>query len=190
MASRSGTPEAMRSAQCPAACCASSSMMSASRAGSTGSGPTRARTRAFQSGMANAGHTVQRGDERLPAPALRVERGLALGGQTVKAPAAYSGPLDPAALNQAAALQAIERRIQRRDVELERAVGAAVDQLGDFIAVAVALFEERQDQGLGAALTQLAVGRHMRSAYVSVIHMSMPGQPGAGARQKRGTWNR
>src|SRR5206468_10067902 len=112
------------------------------------------------------GHTTQRGEERLPAAPLRVECLLPLRCETVEAAPADAGALDPPALNQAAALQAVEHGVERRHVELQRPVGAAVDQFGDFVAVAVALFEQREDEGLSAALAQLAIVRHTPAAYV------------------------
>src|SRR5215470_6525113 len=104
--------------------------------------------------MAKLGDAVERGKERFPAPALGIERGPARGGQAVAASAAGAGALDPAALDQAAALEAVERGIERCDVESERTVGSAIDQLGQLVAVAVALLEQREDDGFGAAFAQ------------------------------------
>jgi hypothetical protein len=59
-------------------------------------------------------------------------------------------------------------------MELQRAGRSFVNQLGDLVAVAVALFEQREDQDFGAAFAQLAVVGHMWAAYVSVTHMSTP----------------
>src|SRR6185503_2043873 len=146
--------------------------MSASRSGSPGTPPMRARTSALKSrgpgtavsGMADAGDPVQGGEERAPAAPLRVEHLLARGRQPVEAAPPHAGLLDPLALDEAAALEAVERRVEGRDVELQRAGRSAVDQLGDLVAMAVALFEQREDQGFGAALAQFAVGRHMPPA--------------------------
>ena len=87
--------------------------------------------------MADARHAVQRGEERAPAAALRIERTLAVGGEAVKAAAPGSGFLDPAAVNEAAALEAVQRGVERRDVELEGAFGSVVDQARDLVAVAI-----------------------------------------------------
>ena len=125
-----------------------------------------------QSGMADAGDAVERREERAPAAALRVEDLAAGGGQAVEAPAPHAGLFDPASLDQPAALEPIERRVERSDVEGNGALGSVANQLGDLVAVAVALLEQRQDQGFGAAFAQLAVGGHMTAAYVSVIYMS------------------
>jgi hypothetical protein len=108
--------------------------------------------------MADAGDPVQRREEGVPAAALVVEDFLAGGGEAVEAAAARARLLDPAALDEAAALEAIERRVERGDMELQGASRPCVDQLGDLIAVAIALLEEGEDQGFGAALAQLAVG--------------------------------
>src|SRR5207248_7111141 len=116
--------------------------------------------------MAELRDPVERGEKHLPAAPLRLERAASVGGEAVEAAAARAGALHPAAVNQAAPLQAVERRVERGDMEGERAVRAALDQLGELVAVAVALLEQREDEGLGAALAQLGVGRHMPAAYV------------------------
>ena len=130
---------------------------------------------------ADAGDAVQGREERAPAPALGVEDLLARGRQPVEAAPAHAGLLDPVALDQAAALEAVERRVQRRDVELQRAVGTAVDQLGDLVAVAVALLEQREDQGFGAALPQLAVGATYAGS-IGVSHTYVNSMYEAGSR--------
>src|SRR6266496_2785941 len=164
--------------------------MSVSRAASRpASGATRARIRVFQSGMClfagsscrsrfqlrvtYSRHSVQRRKERAPTPSLRGQHLLSLGGQTVEALAALAALLDPSSLDEAAALEAIERGVERRDVELEGAVGSLVDQLGQFVTMAIALVEQRQDEDFGAAFAKLAVVRHMQAAYVAVKYMSM-----------------
>src|SRR4051812_39242730 len=140
--------------------------MSAARAPSSGRRPTRARTSAFQSGMANPGDAVQRRKEGAPAAALRAEDLAAGRGEPVEAPPPHAGLLDPAAEDQPTALQAVQRRVEGGDVKGDRPVRAIVNQPGDFVAVSIALFEQREDQGFGAAFAQLAVGRHMAGAYV------------------------
>src|SRR5205085_8383231 len=57
----------------------------------------------------------------------------------------------------AAVFEAVEGGVEGGDVEADRAVGAAGDQLADFVAVPLALLEERQDQQLGAAAFELAL---------------------------------
>src|SRR5437870_4495536 len=124
--------------------------------------------------MANPRHAVQRVEERAPAPALGVEHFLARSRETVETPPAAAAALHPFAGDQAAAFQAVERRIERRHVERDGAVRPLVDQLGDFVTVAVAFFEQREDEHLGAAFAQIAV-RHMYGLYVCPIHMSNTG---------------
>src|SRR4029077_10487617 len=117
--------------------------MSPSRTGSTGTAPMRERTSdlkscgrgARASGMADAGDAIQGREEGAPALALCVEDLLAGGGEPVEASPAHAGLFDPLALDEPAALEAIERGIERRDVELQRACGSRIDQLGDFVAM-------------------------------------------------------
>jgi len=45
-------------------------------------------------------------------------------------------------------------------VKLDRAAGALVDELGDLVPVAVAVFEEREDEHFGAAFPQVSF-RHI-----------------------------
>jgi hypothetical protein len=57
-------------------------------------------------------------------------------------------------------------------VEADRAVGAAGDQLADLVAVPPALFEQRQDQELGAAAFELALEflrHHMWAQLISWV---------------------
>src|SRR5262245_63016856 len=146
--------------------------MSASRAGSTCNGPSRARTSVRKSGMTDPRDAIERREQRVPASPLAVQHLLTVGGDAVEAASPRAGPLDPLALNQPAAFEAVERRIERRDVELERAVGSLVDQLGDFVAVTIAFLEQRQDQDFRAAFAQLAVVGHRAPLYVALTHMS------------------
>src|SRR6202008_4581975 len=98
--------------------------MSASRAASTVSGARRARTSALKStasmpsGMTDPRHAVERREQRVPAAALAVEHLLAFGGDAIEPPPPRAGALDPLAVNQSAALEAIEGRVERRDVKL------------------------------------------------------------------------
>src|SRR5262245_10697711 len=110
------------------------------------------------SGLAQPRDAVEGREEAVPAAALTEERLFTLRGETVETPTPLAALLDPAPLDQAAALEAVEDRVERGDVELQRAAGSAIDQLGQLVAVAVALLEQRHDQHLGAAFAQLAVG--------------------------------
>src|SRR5258706_8661937 len=130
--------------------------MSASRAGSTASGASRARTSAFQFLMglftlrslraAQPRDAVQCREERAPAPPLRGEHRLSFRGEAIETFAALTALLDPPALNETAALEAVERGVERGDVKLQGAAGSAVDQLRQLVAVAIALVEEREQQ--------------------------------------------
>src|SRR5207245_2200130 len=122
----------------------------------------------------NPRHAVQRVEERAPAPTLGVEHFLARSREMVETPPAAAAALHPLARDQAAAFEAVERRIERGHVERDGAVRPRVDQLGDLVAVAIAFFEQREDEHLGAALPQIAV-RHMDGLYVCPIHMSIAG---------------
>src|SRR2546423_6064185 len=154
MAASSGRPEETRSAWCSATCCASSSRMSDSRAGSTSSGTRRARTSAFQSGMADPRDAVQRREERVPAAALRIERRPTVDGQPIETPPPCASLLDPPAVNQPAVFEAVERGVERRDVERERAVRSVVDEARDFVPGAIPLLHPRENHDLRAALEQ------------------------------------
>ncbi len=66
---------------------------------------------------------------------------------------------DPAPLDQPLILEAVECRIQRRDVKADRALRSLVDQASDFIAVPRLLLEQREDQHFGASPLQLALER-------------------------------
>src|SRR5580765_4898813 len=160
--------------------------MSAARAGSSGMAPSRARTSAFHSGMTDAGDAVERREERAPAPALRLKDLPARRGEPIETAPAHAGLLDPSPLDQAAPLEAIQGRIERRHVEGDGAVGSLADQLRNFVAVPVALLEQGEDERFGAAFAELAIGRHMPAAYVAVTHMStvrvVPGRAASAGR--------
>src|SRR6185437_11257082 len=99
-------------------------MISASRAGSSCAFASRARSSAVQSkesGMAQPRDAGDRFNELAPAPALRVQRREAALGDRVIAAATLAGLLHPPSGDPAALLHAIEQRIQRRDVERQRA---------------------------------------------------------------------
>ena len=81
--------------------------------------------------MTDAGDAVQRREEGAPAAALRVEDFAPRGGQAIKAAPAHAGLFHPAALDQAAALEPVERGVERSDVKGDGAVRAVADQLGD-----------------------------------------------------------
>jgi hypothetical protein len=107
--------------------------------------------------MARLRDAVDRGDEALPALALSGQHLPSGGGEPVVAPAALALLLHPSAGDPAAALQAIEQRIEGSDLEDEVAVGSLLDHLAQLVAVARASLEQSEDDQLGAALLELAV---------------------------------
>src|SRR5450830_1577105 len=112
----------------------------------------------------NLRHPVQRDEERVPDAALAGQRRAPGARELVVAAPALPGALDPAAFDQAAVLQPVQRGIQRGHVEADRAVRSLRDQLADLVAVTPALFEQRQDEQLRAPAIQLpfeGVGGHI-----------------------------
>src|SRR5215218_8687714 len=131
--------------------------MSARRAGSIARSFRRSRTSCVHSCMLGLRDVANGGDEALPSRALDCQDLAAGRGQPVIAAAPLASLLDPATLNPAALLQAIEQRIERGDAEPYGAVRPRFDDLADLVAVAWPVLDERQDQHLGAALFQLAI---------------------------------
>src|SRR6266850_5469625 len=94
---------------------------------------------------------VHRLDERRPGALLPAEHLPPRGRQLVVAAAALRRLLDPATLDEPPRLEAIEKGIERGDVEAERAARPRLDELADLVAVAGALLDEREDEKLGGA---------------------------------------
>src|SRR5215213_2587863 len=111
--------------------------------------------------MFDTRNAADRGDELAPATALRRQDLFARGGQAVIAPPPLARLLDPAPLDPAALLQAVEQRVERGDVEAQDAPRAPLDQVADVVAVPRLLFDQRENEQLGAPLLQLAV-EHVR----------------------------
>src|SRR3712207_5459433 len=88
-------------------------------------------------------------DELKPRVALRRQNLLALGRQAVVAASALARLLDPATLNPAALLKPVEQRVERRDVEAQQPARALLDEAPDLVAVARAVFDEREDEQFG-----------------------------------------
>src|SRR4051812_12383432 len=113
--------------------------MSASRAGSSPSGPSRARTSRRQRsmvlviGLAESRHAVQSRDEGPPAAALGSEHLRPFSGEAIEPAAALAALLDPPALNQAAAFEAVEDGVERRHVKVELATRSLLDQARQLI---------------------------------------------------------
>src|SRR5215207_8589941 len=162
-ASASVRPSASDSSKASSRCSASSSTISASRGPSRPSGASRARTSRTHCDFPSSGifrvgrdarHAVERVEELLPRVALRGQDPPPLGRQLVITAAALAGLLHPLPLDVAAPLQAVEQRVERGDVELEHAVGALADELGDLVAVARPVLHERLDEHLGGPRLQ------------------------------------
>ena len=103
----------------------------------------------------HAGHLAERRDEPAPVFALfRQDRAAGLGDAVVAAPA-LAGLLDPASLDPAAVLEAVERGVERREREAEVAAGALFDQLRDLVAVVRFVLDHREDHDFGAAFLGL-----------------------------------
>src|SRR6476659_7253618 len=129
---------------------------------SGGRGPNASRIRlvhsmAISSHGSDACHAIEGDEERVPEAALARQHLASLAGDPVVAAAALAALFDPASLDQPAGLQPVERGVERRNVEADRASGSLGDQSSDFVAVALALFEQRENQQFGAATFQLPV---------------------------------
>src|SRR5574338_485232 len=127
------------SANCSSRCCATSSTSSASSWGCSRAEAMRGRMSARQScersGISHPGDAVDGGDELLPAVALGLEGGAAVGGEAVEALAPLAGLLDPASDDPPALLHAVEERVEGRDVEDEDAARSGLDELLELVPV-------------------------------------------------------
>src|SRR5215813_1756508 len=133
-ASMASTPRARNAAYRSSRCCASSSITAECRVGSISCETRRWRTACAHSDISCLRDAIDGGDEPLPPLALLGEHRASVAGETVVAPPPLSRLLDPGADDPAAALEAIEQRIQRSDLELHVALGALFDDLTDLIA--------------------------------------------------------
>src|SRR5688572_11578893 len=171
-ASSSEIPSARSSLYRSSRCCDSSSMISASRPGLRCNSARRGRRwsthspldsvggdPAFidESGMVDSGDEAHRVHERLPGMALPRQHTAALGGEAVEAPPPLAGLLDPLPLQPAPLLEAIQERIERRDVELQMTARPGLDELADLVAVAGARLHDRENHQLRRPLFQLAI---------------------------------
>src|SRR5688500_9145352 len=131
-------------------------MISRSRAGRRRRLASRASSSFVQLGMFDLRDRGDRADELLPRLFVLLEHAAAFGREVVEAPPPLAGLLDPAPLEPAALLEAIEQRVQRRDVELDLAAGAQLYELADLVAVTRARLDDRQHDELGGAFLQFA----------------------------------
>src|SRR5262245_3548029 len=107
--------------------------------------------------MVNSGDEAHRGHERLPGVPLTGEDTASLRREPIESAAALAGFFHPAPLQPAALFEAIQQRIQRRDMEFQLAAGLAFDQPADLVAMPRALLDNRQDDQLRRPLFQLAI---------------------------------
>jgi len=80
-----------------------------------------------------------------------MEDSATLARQTIVTAAALSAFFNPTALQPAASFQAVEHWVERGHVETNGAAGALLDEFADFVAVARASFDERENEEFGAA---------------------------------------
>src|SRR4051812_22930154 len=104
-----------------------------SRSGVSPGSVSRARTNAFQSGIAALQHRVDREDVRSPRLSLLGEHPPALRREPIEASLPLARSLDPAALNPAAVLEPEQRRVERRQRELQTPSRARLNQLANLI---------------------------------------------------------
>src|SRR5258706_4066230 len=149
IASSCGTPPARSAQYSSSRCCRISSLMPRGH-----------------SGMFDSGVSVDGVGELAPRAALRREDARTGGGQPVVAAPALARFLDPAADDPAALLEPVQQRIQRGDAEFQHAARSRLDQLAQVVAVARLIFDERQDEELGAPLLELAV----QGARLDILH--------------------
>src|SRR5689334_9530830 len=102
-------------------------MISASRVGGRSVPARRFLISSLKSGILDSGDQADGFDELAPTFALRGENFPARRGEPVITAAALSWLLDPATADPAAFLEAIEQRIERRDIEPERAARTQLD---------------------------------------------------------------
>src|SRR5262245_42856079 len=96
-------------------------------------------------------------DERLPGLALTRQHAAPFRRQLIEAAPALPGLLHPLALKPAALLEAIQQRIERRQVELQLPARAAFDQLAELVAVTRTALNNRQDDQLRRPFLQFAI---------------------------------
>src|SRR5688572_6806027 len=141
-------------------------MISRSRSGARRSDARRVRTSRDQSGTFPSRDGSNGFDEGSPGLPLLRQHPSPFGRDPVEAPAAFGRLFDPAALDPATLLEAIEQGIQGIDVERQLPTRPYVDQLAQLVAVPGPRLEQRQDEQLRGPALQLAVER----ARVDICH--------------------
>src|SRR5262245_9442232 len=122
-------------------------------------------------------------NEREELPPLFALRGedLAAGRRDlVVAAPALSGFFDPTALDPFALFQLVERGVERREVERQRAAGSRLDELRELVAMARLVLEKGEDDELGGALLRLAdrAGEFHRGDYILESRITSSGTRG------------
>src|SRR5689334_1912737 len=108
----------------------------------------------------------QHANEPRPLIALRGEPRPSRIRDPVVAAATLAGLFDPAAADQAAFFEAIERGVERSEREAERARRSLLDPPPNLVAVERFLIEQRQDEEIRAALLRRFQRRSLRSSRV------------------------
>src|SRR5580765_645329 len=113
------------------------------------------RSRKARSRLSEAGHAIDRDEERLPHRAFAGQLLAAGRRQFVVPPPALAGFLHPAAFDQAIIFESIQRRVERGDLVGERALRLLADEPADLVTVPRAIFDEGEDQKVCRAFLQL-----------------------------------
>ena len=110
----------------------------------------------------------ERGNELPPFLALGREHGASFGRDAIVAAAALARPLHPSPANQLALPEPVERGVERREREMQRAAGTLLDLARDVVAVQIAIVDEREDQR--SALPFFAESMAVRSSRRASIY--------------------
>src|SRR5688572_25391360 len=153
-ASSSGAPRSTRVVYRDSSSAASSSTISSKRSSGTSRRDRCWRTCVTKSRILEPRRALDSGHEH--APRLALLRQLLAPGrrELVETPSPLAGTLDPPAGNAALRFEAIEDRIQRRDIEHDRAVRALLDARGDVVAMPRLILELGEDEQFRSALLE------------------------------------
>src|SRR5687767_13221081 len=101
--------------------------------------------------MLDSRHTIDGGEELLPAATLAGENLLAFRGDAIVPAPPLAGLFNPSSGDESTLLEPEQQRIQRGGVEREHALRSRGDQLAQVVAVPRLLLEQREDEHLRAA---------------------------------------
>src|ERR1700678_3506020 len=127
------------------------------------------RTSLDQSGMFFSGNSIDRVDKIAPGVALFLQNCLAQSSQLVVSPPALTSLFDPSPNNESTFFEAIEQRIKRGDIELERTFGTLFYEFADFIPVSRTMFDQREDKQFRTAFLQFPIKQFYSHMYHSHI---------------------